>query len=87
MPHKRVLNIAHVLFLLTIIATAFYFVPFLATYMGRPDSSLNDIELAQKLDVWAKWDLIRQMIALIPLFLFIYSYGNIGFATINKKGS
>ncbi|MBD0332954.1 MAG: hypothetical protein ICV66_09875 [Chitinophagaceae bacterium] len=87
MPHKGILNIAHAFFLLIIITTAVYFVPFLATYMGRPNATITNTALAQKLAVWAKWDLVRQIIGLIPLFLFIYSYGNIGFARINNKGS
>jgi hypothetical protein len=62
-----------------------YFAPFLLTYMGHPRDNLSDQELTSKLNTWARWDVARQIVGLIFLGIFIYSYGQIKYATTKRR--
>ncbi len=86
MESKRILYIGHFFYLVVMLSTFIYFAPFLLTHMGHP-VNLSDVELSSQLETWAKWDLVRQTIGLIPLAIFFYSYGKIGTieTTNNKK--
>ncbi|MBB1284254.1 hypothetical protein HRH25_07715 [Flavisolibacter sp. BT320] len=77
-PNRKVLYIGHAIFLVVMGSTFIYFAPFLLTYMGHPQKGLSDGELSAMLTVWAKWDLIRQSIGLIPMAIFIYTYYKLG---------
>ena len=75
-PNKTIFYIGHGFFVLLLTVTFAYFAPFLLTYMGNQHNNLTDQELTSRLHIWAKWDLIRQIVGLIPLAIFIYCYGN-----------
>jgi hypothetical protein len=77
LPNKKLLYLAHFLFLLLMVSTFTYFAPFLLTHMGHPQGGLSDAQLSGMLETWAKWDLIRQVGGLIPYSIFIYTYGTI----------
>lgn len=81
MPNKGVFYIAHFLFLLLMVSTFTYFAPFLLTHMGHPQNGISDAELTAQLHTWAKWDLIRQLVGLIPLSIFIHTYSKMGLVT------
>lgn len=83
-PNKILFYIANFFFLLLMASTFIYFAPFLLTHMGHPQG-LTDQELASQLQTWARWDFTRQVIGLIPLGLFIYTYSNMRFVTLKTK--
>jgi hypothetical protein len=84
-PNKTILYAGHFLFLLIMVSTFVYFAPFLLTYMGHPQDNLSDQELTSKLNTWARWDVARQIVGLIFLGIFIYSYGQIKYATTKRR--
>lgn len=84
MPNKKLLYVGHLFYLLVMGSTFVYFAPFLLTYMGHPQNTISDQELSSMLSTWARWDFIRQMIGLIPLTIFIYTYSKIGYVTSEK---
>ena len=83
-PNKRILYLGHFFFLLLMVSTFTYFAPFLLTYMGHPKDNVSDQQLASMLTTWATWDAVRQVIGLIPLSIFIYTYSKMGPVTTGK---
>ena len=77
LSEKKILYIGHFFFLIIMVTTFTYFAPFLLTYMGHPENTISDNELKTMLNTWAKWDILRQVVGLIPFTIFIYCYGNI----------
>jgi len=75
LPRKAFFYVGHFLFLLIMISTFAYFAPFLLTYMGHTEIKIPDNQLSAKLNTWAKWDYIRQLVGLIPFSIFISYYG------------
>jgi hypothetical protein len=85
LPNKPFLYVGHFFFLLLMVSTFAYFAPFLLTNMGHPQANLSDQQLASKLNTWAKWDVVRQVIGLVTLSIFIYTYSKIGSVTPAKQ--
>jgi len=86
LPQKRLLYLGHFFFLLMMGSTFAYFAPFLLTHMGHPQN-ISDGELDAQLQTWARWDLVRQIVGLIPLSIFIYMYGKSSAATTRMKSA
>jgi len=72
---RTLLYIGHFFFLVIMVTTFSFFAPFLLTYMGHPENNISDQELSAMLNIWARWDFIRQVVGLIPFTIFIYCYG------------
>ena len=79
LPNKVIFYVGHFFFLLLMVSTFAYFAPFLLTYMGHPQNNVSDQELSSMLNTWAKWDFVRQVIGLVPLSIFIYTYSKLGY--------
>lgn len=86
-PNKALFYMGSFIFLLMMISTFTYFAPFLLTHMGHPQNNISDTELSSMLHTWAKWDVVRQVIGLIPLSLFIYTYSKMGLVVSKNKRS
>lgn len=76
--NKTIFYVGCFFFLIVMSSTFIYFAPFLLTYMGQPQAAVSDVELSAMLSVWAKWDFIRQVVGLVPLAIFIYTYSKVG---------
>ena len=84
LPHKTIFYLGHFFFLLIMVSTFAYFAPFLLTYMGHPQNNLSGQELSSMLKTWARWDFVRQVIGVITLTIFIYTYRKAAVATAAK---
>lgn len=73
-PGKKLFYVGH-LFILLIMGTTFlFFAPFLLDNMGKAVTGEAVEKVRAELDIWAKWDRIRQLVGLIPLAIYIYCY-------------
>ena len=84
LPNKTIFYIGHFFFLSIMVSTFSYFAPFLLTNMGHPQNNLSDHELSSMLNTWARWDFVRQVIGLITLTIFIYTYRKAAVITSKK---
>ena len=84
LPKKGIFYVGHFFFLLIMVSTFTYFAPFLLTHMGHPQNHISDQELSSQIGTWAKWDVVRQLIGLLALSLFLYTYSHLRAATASK---
>lgn len=68
---KTLLRVNHVFYFVIILATAFYFIPFLGRYVGNSEAVItnNDVE---QLKTWATFSMIRQVLGLIVIAIYAF---------------
>jgi hypothetical protein len=68
---KILLRINHGFYLIIILSTAFYFIPFLGRYVGNAEAIITDADKEQ-LKIWAVFSLIRQALGFIVIAIYAY---------------
>lgn len=70
-PYWRLLRWNHVFYLLIIVSTAAYFIPFLADYVGN-ESAVITGEGNEALQTWATWSMMRQIVGFVVITNYAY---------------